>query len=280
MLNYRHVGKVWLDAATKLASPPRGISLSWYPQLSRILGGLRPGELTLFCAPTGAGKTQFLANLSAQLVFQGESVFVAPVETGDSDFLIRALSALEKKDYNTNQEFSPECVRQLSKRHSHTVLEKQLYIATYDNRVPVQEMADLLSLVHQEHNVTIAVLDNLNFFLDTVSSQMERAEMDNAIHTFRMLTQKIPIHIILVVHPRKTPNGRVDSEFDVKGSSTAAQEAFNVILFNRPTPEDIASGKRHRTDREMQFPKIRNNGTAVGDRLWFSFSGGRFSEIK
>lgn len=279
MLSYRNAGEVWLSAAKELMSPPRGIPLPWWPYFTKMLGGLRPHELTLLCAPTGAGKTQFLANLSAQLLSERVPHFVAPVETGDTDYMARVASCLDRQDYNSGEPVRPETVMKISDVLGKLIAETPFPIATYDNRVKTVEMLNLLKYMHQAYGVKVALLDNLNFFLEVVSAQMEKAEMDSTIHEFVMLAKKLPMHVILIVHPRKTDKGRVESEFDIKGSSTAVQEANNVLLFNRPHPEDVEQRKRNATDRELVFRKIRKRGVNVGKPIWLSYSEGRLSEI-
>lgn len=279
MLNYNHVADLWLPTSEMLMSPPRGISLPWWPTVQFFLGGMRPNELTLLCAPTGAGKTALLANISAQLLLQNEPHFVAPVETGDTDFLTRVISVLEKRDLNTGEAVSGEEMTRLTAKYRDTVFTRGLYVANYDNRVEIQEMITLLKYMHQEYRCRVALLDNLNFFLKVVASTQEKAEMDNAIHEFVMLAKKIPMHIVLIVHPKKTEGGRVVSEFDIKGSSTAVQEASNVILFNRPDPKDVENGKADFTDRELVFRKIRRRGMHVGKPVQLAFDGGRYQEV-
>jgi replicative DNA helicase len=277
-MKYRRLSEVWVDAAQELAFPPRGLPLPWWPTFTRYIGGLRPHELTLVCAPTGAGKTQLLANLAAQVAIQNHAAFAAPVETGDIDFAARVISCIEGRDLNTGDPVSPETLKRITEKHADTVITRDLFIASYDNRVEIEEMVNVLKYMNQEYGVKVAILDNLNFFLKVVSSQMEKAEMDNAIHEFVILAKKLPMHVILIVHPKKTQDGRVESEFDIKGSSTAVQEASNVILFNRPTKQDVADGKRDITERELVFRKIRKRGINVGRPIWFGFDQGKYRE--
>lgn len=278
MLNYRPASEVWTRSKKTLLNPPTGPTLRWWPRFNSLMGGLRPNELTLLCAPTGAGKTQLLANISAQLAEDDVAQFIAPVETGDEDYVNRMISSLLKQDINTGESVDEGRLHMISEKFKF-LLDRKILISTYDNRVEPEDMITTLKYMHQEYGVRVAVLDNLNFFLKVVSSQLEKAEMDSAIHEFVILAKKLPMHVILIVHPRKTQDGRVESEFDIKGSSTAVQEAHNVILFNRPKPEDVASGRVGRTDRELTFRKVRRRGTAVGESVWFDFRGGSYREF-
>lgn len=279
MLNYRPGSEVWKETARALTSPPKGIQCPLWPKFNDFLGGLRGNEVTLLCAPTGAGKTQFLANVSVQLLSQSIPHFVAPVETGDVDFLARVASVMSGEDLNTGDAVAPFKVEAVGGALAESGIIDNLYLATYDNRVAIEDMVNTLIYMVAEHGIKVALLDNLNFFLKIVSAQQERAEMDNAIHEFVMLVKKLPIHIILIVHPRKTDGGRVESEFDIKGSATAVQEAANVCLFNRPKQSQIEAGDFNPTDRELVFRKIRKRGLHVGKPIMFRFRGGRYEEL-
>lgn len=277
-MNYRKASDLFLDAMKAVVNPPQGVALPWWPKFTSMIGGLRPHELTLLCAPTGAGKTTLLAQLSAQLCLQSVPHFVAPVETGDEDFVVRVTSALAGRDLNSGDPVHPEALRRVTEMAAGVMAKAPLFVATHDNRVSVKQMIAELTYMHQRHGAKVALLDNLNFFLEVVSQQMERAEMDNAIHEFVMLAKRLPLHVILIVHPRKTEAGRVENEFDIKGSSTAVQESANVVLFNRPKQEDVERGNRDLSDRELVFRKIRKRGFNVGRPIWFNYREARFQE--
>jgi hypothetical protein len=280
MLNYRVGPEVWSQAASEILNPPQGIALPWWPKFTSLLGGLRPHELSLLCAPTGIGKTQLLAGISAQLLLERVPHFVAPVETGDTDYLARVASVLVKHDLN-NGEKPPEAKFQEAQAKLAELMEQTPFtIATYDNRVDRDEMVNMLKYQHAAYGIRVALLDNLNFFLKVTSAANERAEMDETIHGFVMLAKKIPVHTILIVHPKKTEAGRVSNEFDLKGSSTSVQECANVMLYNRPLEEDVAAGRRLPTDRELVFRKIRKRGYNVGVPVWFAYNGGRLQEVR
>lgn len=257
-----------------LLRPPIGPGLPWMPIFTRCLGGLRPHEVTLLCAGTGTGKTSLIASIAAQLIQEDVPTFVAPVETGDVDFVTRVVCALSKKELNHGEPI-PENVLDTAFADAIKIAESLLFIANYDNRVNIQELCSVLRFVSKE-GAKIALLDNLNFFLDVVSADLEKAELDSAIHELVMLVKTLPLHIILIVHPRKTQNGRVESEFDIKGSSVAVQECANVCLFNRPKEEDARSP----FDREIVFKKIRRRGAFVNQPFWIRYENARYAESR
>jgi twinkle protein len=247
------------------------------PTLTHYLNGLRPNELTLFCAPTGSGKTALLATIASQVARQGIPTFVAPVETGDIDFLARVVSSASEMELNCAEAVTEETIKRAHAKGGCDLYDAPLIISNYDNRVNIDELIAVLTVMVSK-KVKLALLDNLNFFLEISSAENERLVMDDAVHKLAIFCKNNPIHIILITHPKKTLNGRVESEFDIKGSSTAVQECSNVILFNRPKPEDIENGAYSIRHRELVFKKIRKRGFFVNMPIWFEYRSGGYHE--
>lgn len=276
--NARLSGEILSDATALAMSPPIGIPFQWWPRLSGILGGLRPNELTILCAPTGAGKTELLANIAAQNILSGVPQFCAPVETGDLDFQNRISGCLAKHSFNSGDPVTEADVANRLGPYLDRLTNAKTVISNHRNRVPVQQMIDEMGWFHQEHGIKVAVLDNLNFFLEVSSAANSLIEMDRAVHEFVINAQQMPFHTILVMHPRKTDGGRIESEFDIKGSSTAVQEADNVLLFNKPKKEDVESGEKTKFHRELVFKKIRRRGWNTDVPTWLYFRDNRYQE--
>lgn len=276
MLNTKKGGDVFNAAMIEIMNPKEGIVIPEWKRFSRYTGGLRLNEFSIFSAPTGAGKTQFLANMTFWLASQGVKCFVAPVETGEIDFATRMLSVPAGLDLNTGDKFEMKDFKDAMGLHLHAFTEN-VFFSTHDNRVDVTEMIETLRYMVEVNGVKVAILDNLNFFLKPARANEQMLVADEAVHEFVMLAKKIPIHLWLVMHPRKTDGAKLLSEFDIKGTSTAVQEASNILLMNKPNQEELDAGVNP-FSRELFFAKIRKRGFNAGKRFYLEYRAGGYFE--
>lgn len=265
----------------ELVLPIRSTKFKRFECLNKITGGLRPFEFSILCGATGVGKTTLCANLSEDLVSTNTRHFVASVETGPTDYVRRVISSRVCEDWNTGNPVSVEKIKLFSETHEDISLSENIWLSLYDNRISVETlMADIAWHVENK-KCKIAIIDNLNFFLEVTRSADQIIEMDRVVHNLIIFCKQIPVHVIMIMHPKKTEHGRVESEFDIKGSSTAVQEAHNVFLFNRPHSDliDDIRANISLNDRELVIRKMRRIGKYVGRRLIFkSIDGVRYEE--
>jgi energy-coupling factor transporter ATP-binding protein EcfA2 len=261
--------EVWLDYSLESQESIDGAMIPGYKFFNNALRGFRPHEFTILCGPTGVGKTTTLANLAVQLSLGNVPVFVGSVETGKTDFHRVMAGIFAGRDpYSA---WTPDELKALGAAHGVHLKSKRNVYCRYDSRVPHRRLlADLLWAV-ENLGTKVALVDNLNFLMEIKGAKDQITEMDKAVHDFVVFVKKVPLHVVMVMHPRKTENGRVESEFDIKGSSTAVQEAANVILWNRLANEsDAPMTAKPEYCREMKFCKVRKNGRSVGARIIFS----------
>lgn len=255
-------------AVADLLEPVPAVKLQEFPKLNHLTGGFRPKEFTILCGATGTGKTTLLANISNSLITQEVPHFVASVETGRHDFIRRIISARVGQDWNTGDSVPFEKIKSyLSESEIQRLKKAKLFLSLYENRFTVEQLIHDIDYMVKTHGVKIAMIDNLNFFMEVRRSNDALVEMDRVIHELIMFCKRCDVHVIMVMHPKKTDGGRVDSEFDIKGSSTSVQEAQNVILFNRPAEKLISEGLATWGDREITIAKMRRRGSSVGSKL-------------
>jgi replicative DNA helicase len=265
---YEHISAGLTDALTDILVPAPSVKILQMPAFSKLTGGLRPNEFTILCGSTGTGKTTLLANWSDSLVTQEVPHFVASVETGRHDFIRRIISARIGRDWNTGDAVPlSEIKAVMTDGEMDRLRRAKLFLSLYDNRFSIETLMNDIQYMVETHGVKVCFIDNLNFFMEVTSAQQSVVEMDRVIHELIIFCKHTPVHIVMVMHPKKTLDGRVESEFDIKGSSTAVQEAQNVLLFNRPKEEFIEQGIATWGDRELLIAKMRRRGSAVGSRI-------------
>lgn len=277
-LSMMAIDEMTLEMAKHVVYPVPSIKLPEWEKFNQVLGGFRSNEFSLLTGPTGSGKTTFLANISWQLLLAKVPHFVASVETGPHAYLAQVMSAASQFDMNTGDPVPAATFSKLRADYEHVWKSKDMILSLYDHRIRVEDLIADLEYARKNHRCRIAFLDNLNFFTEITSAQNERIEMDRTTHELVMYCKQTDIHLVLVVHPRKTENGRVDSEYDLKGSSTCVQEASNVWLFNRPTKDLQEAGYTKDRFRELTFAKLRRRGKYVGRKILLRNLDGYYAE--
>lgn len=260
-----------LPTAFEMASAKttrHGIGVEGWATFNRAICGFRPHEITCLCGPTGAGKTTLLGSMFVNFIAQGVPSFCAPVEVGQGSFVRKLVSIVSGIPVNSLDGRWNE----IRDKYFSTFFSNPDHVLTvYESHVShLQLMADILH-AFETRGTKIALVDNLNFMTRAESDKTETAVVNQVIQDWIRFIKRVPVHVIMVTHPKKTEGGRVESEFDIKGSSTIVQEAQNVILFNRLKEDEPApNGLAHSYCRELKIAKCRENGRAWGTRILLS----------
>lgn len=283
--NARRFNDLFATAVEEMLIPAPSVTIPEFPKFDKTIGGFRAREFTILCGSTGSGKTSLLACLSASFIGRQIPHFVASVETGPTDFVKRVVSCLADEDVNTGDAVPLAKVQSITSRFSDMLGPKvPAYISLYDNRFPVEDLISDLAFLVKHRGVKVAMIDNLNFFMEVTNAANAIQEMDRVVHELVIFCKRVDVHLIMVMHPRKGDdknNNRVLSEYDVKGSATSVQESHNVLLWNRMPAEDKNNPSYFYDPslRELKIAKMRRRGKAIGKCILFrSTNGVRYFE--
>lgn len=271
---------IFTTALKDLEVPYPSIPLNGWANFNEYVGGFRAREYTVLCGPTGAGKTALLASWSAQLLKQEVRQFIVSVENGASDYMRRVMSCLHGSDLNTGKAIEKTKLQEVSIQQHPFMKNDRMVFSLFEDRFSVDQLMSDIENAYKNHGSRIVIVDNLNFFLQPTRGADATIEMDRVVHELVVFCKSIDVHIIMVQHPRKTDGGRIESEFDIKGSSTAVQEAHNVLLFNRVTEAQVNSfsGRISSLSREIKISKLRRRGAYAGRSIFLNFTNGNYVE--
>lgn len=243
--------------------------------LSRATGGLRPNGFSIACGPTGAGKTTLLANFWMQFRGMGLPTFTAPVENGKEDFMEMLVSIAARKNRLTMSRRDWEDAKEMVAPALFG--DRKFVFSNHESRLSHIDLLTDIYYAHRTRGVRVALCDNWQFMLDVKRGSDANFESERAFHECVVFTKHVPVHIIMVMHPRKTEDERVTSIFDIKGVSSSVQEAHNIWLFNKlksssdlPEKNIFANPPLPELCREITVGKARYNGRSAGSRIIYS----------
>lgn len=202
-----------------------------FDQLDRLLGGLRPTELTVFTGETASGKTTWTTNLGFNLARMGHPVLIASFETKPLKIIRKMIQIESKKPFrDLNEEELKNCLSFISTL--------PIYFIDSYGEIDLPKLKESIFYATRKFGVRIVILDHLHFFLK-FSADHERHAIDHALRDIKSWAMTLNIHILLVVHPTKieTENRPIGLN-DLKGSSGLKQIPDNVISIWRERGKD------------------------------------------
>lgn len=266
-------------AHSRIQTKPPTFVIPGFEKLTGLAGGIGRHGFTVITGPTGAGKSTLACNLWVNLIAMGKPVYTVPIEIGAEDFIDIAVSIVAGK---SRRNLTVSDYEEAKRKYFPLFFSNRSHVfGSHESRL---SHLDFLAEVYYHHinrNVEIAFADNWNFMLEPSAGKDALALNDKALHDCIVFTKKVPVHIFMVMHPRKPDSGaadKVESMYDVKGSSTSIQESQNVWIFNRVDDESLVPpGVEIERCREIKIAKARYNGRAVGARVIYSIA--RDSEL-
>jgi len=239
--------------------------------LTRVLGGWRNCELTVWSGKNASGKSTLLNQEIINLTARGIGCCIASLEMKPARFLRWAMVQYTQQQYP-----SPTKIRESMAR-----IGKNLYVINSDSEMDIDTILDVFKYAARRYGVKHFVIDSL--MRVKIDERNELSEQKNVCNKFVDLAKEFECHCHLVAHPRKgADDDDKPGKVDIKGNSHITNIADNVLIMWRPSEElkdrAIAKGKTDTMDAKLFIKKNRELGTEGSVKLWFDPATKLFSE--
>jgi replicative DNA helicase len=223
-----------------------GISTG-YPDLDDVLGGLRPGEMTVVAAAPGTGKTTLAVNIADHVAGTlGLPVLISSLEMREEQLTLRRIAAAAGVGLHRLVRHQLDDGDWDKIRPVHTKLTgSRLYVDDTPGASLAQHRGRLLEMRRQGHPAALAVIDHIGL-LAPPKAESRQQEVAELARSAKILCRELEVPLILVSPVNRGPAGRPDRKprlSDLRESGAIEGHADNVLLLHREEGETPRIGE-------------------------------------
>ncbi len=253
---------------------PHGISTGW-PAVDRLIGGIRPAEVTVVTGHTGCGKSAFAVNLAVQVAQSGRAVLVASLELSRTDLVWRFLQRIVgKRPWARDHNDGRWAMTRADVAHGMDVLRSlPLHVVHRFGTIRAEEFTGCIRYATRRYGAVLHILDHLHF--STLGAgDRERHVLADTMYALKIAARDHKTSVVAIAHPSRHARGKDSPDLtDLHGSAAIEQIADNVLTIARLRREGGASD-----DSEIALKKLRcgRSGRLGKAELAFDPHGERF----
>ncbi len=252
-----------------------------FPSLDNLIGGRRPGEITVISGNTGSGKSTFCLNTALNIAATGEAVLLGSFEQTIPAIMRKMAQMISGRWWSMREDdigntMSIDDLDKVVRVFS----EMPLYVINVFGQMNTEEFTECVKFARRRLKVRTVILDHIHFMLKHERADSERIEIDNTMLTLKQLTIERDLSCYVVAHPRKKQDENpVIGIEDFRGSSFISQVADNVLVVWRD--RDIANLDPSMGRAEIHSLKCRSECGSEGKvDMAFSYSSQKFIDSK
>ncbi len=227
------IGETLPGLWASLREPPQFVSTPW-ADLNRLIGGLRPGALTIVGARPGVGKTVIGLQLAKQLATVGACGFVSlEMTTQDLQKRLVAQTARVPLSLLVNNKLS-ENNWQAVKMVEAEMKSWQLFVA--EGVETITQVRSFIRSLHRRGNLKGVVIDYLQLMTSGKQVESRQQEVSSFSRQLKLLALELNIPIVALSQLNRAVESRKDLRpqlSDLRESGSIEQDADVVILLHR-----------------------------------------------
>ena len=246
-----------------------------YPDLNKVTGGLRLGELVTCTAGSGTGKSTLCGEIAVSLINQGQSVGYIALEESVKRTGLRLMTVEANKPLHLDNQIDATTFKSAFDK---TLGSGRVYLRDGFGSVDPDQLLNDVRFLVKQHEVKWIILDHLSILLSGNESSDERKLIDVVMTKLRSFVEETGIGMILISHLRRAQgdkgheDGASVSLGQLRGSHSIAQLSDLVVALQR----DISSGDNR---SELVVLKNRFNGqTGPAGKLSYGIETGRLTQ--
>ena len=229
------------DLWDDLIAPPVAGWATPYPMIDSMTGGgLRKGELTLFTAGSGIGKSTLVNMIGYHfLTVHGLSIGVMALEESRKRTAERYVGiALKKPIHITREGITEEAMKQA---YDNTINSDKFWLYDHFGSTAIDNLMGKLRYMIVALGVDFVILDHISIVvsgLDEVA-ESERKLIDKLMTRLRSLIEETKAGVLAIVHLKRPEGGKSYNEgrqvalTDLRGSGSLEQLSDVVIAMER-----------------------------------------------
>lgn len=273
-----NMAEVWDRVST---APEMGAAYPWEP-LTKMLYGLRGGEITLIAAGSGVGKSAIAAEIAYGLLMAGETVGYVALEEGIRRTGLRFMSLHANKPLHKPGVEATEEERRAA--FDATLGTGRLFSYDHFGSLDGDNLMGKLRYLVKGCGVRWIVLDHISIVVSGLEANAdERREIDRLMTKLRSFAEETGVGFLIISHLTRA-DGRPHEEGgrvtlgQLRGSGSLAQLSDNVIGGER---NQQADDEAERNTTTLRVLKNRLYGeTGVACRVLYSKETDRLTTLE
>ena len=220
-------------------------------QFNDFIGGIRENELSILTGHTGHGKTTFALNLLLWAEEAGLSTMLMSFENRHSSIIKKLIQIISERSVFEIVEgkYKQKISEDEFQGYYNILAQKNIYYLSKGKMdkgyYELEDMKKIIEYAVKFYNIKFFVIDHLHYFLRLSDAKNPLMKLDESIRDIKQLTEKLKIHIVLIVHTTKGEKNMTAGDLEEKskvekitlysgkGSSSISQEADNFWVVYR-----------------------------------------------